>query len=230
MQHASIDIHARQRSPRASLVEGHGPGRCVVESGVSRMLTSVPLAPRRRQKEVTVAEAKNSAHIAHSIRSARQYLAEHPDDARSTDSEARAQLLDGLRVRVDGPNGWTLDTDMAKAVGGGGSAPSPGWLLRAAVASCDAVLIAMQAAEDEVDLESLEASVTSESDDRGLIGDHDGSIPAGPLRVALHVRIAARAHTAEEIQALVERALRRSPVSEALQRQVPVDVSVEVLS
>ena len=177
-----------------------------------------------------MAEVRNRAHIAHSILSAREHLSEHPEDARSADSEARAQLLDGLRVRVEGPNGWTLDTDMATAVGGGGSAPSPGWLLRAAVASCDAVLIAMQAAEDGIDLQSLEATVTSESDDRGLIGDDDASIPAGPLRVALRVRIAVQAQTEEEIKALVQRALQRSPVSDALKRQLPVDVSVEVLS
>ena len=174
-------------------------------------------------------EVKKSAHIAESIRSAREYLSEHPERAKSTDSEARAQLVEGLRVRVDGPNGWTLDTDMASAVGGAGSAPSPGWLLRAAVASCDAVLVAMLAAEEGIELQALEARVTSESDDRGLVGDGDGSIPAGPLCVALQLAIRADGHQKQELQALVERALRRSPVSDALKRQVPVDVSIEAL-
>ena len=170
-------------------------------------------------------KGKQTANIAQAVASVRQYLADHPDDARSTDSQARARVIEGLRVRVEGPNDWAIDTDMAVAVGGGGSAPTPGWLLRAAVASCDAVLIAMQAAEDGVELQTLEADVTSESDDRGLIGD--ASVPAGPLHVALHVRIGAEGRTPGELDALVALALRRSPVSEALTRSVPVAVTVE---
>jgi uncharacterized OsmC-like protein len=116
---------------------------------------------------------------------------------------------------------------MATSLGGGGSAPSPGWLLRAAVASCDAVLIAIQAAEEGVRLTHLETEVTSESDDRGLVGGAD--VPAGPLRVKLEVRLATEDQLREDdLEALVARALRRSPVSEALGRVVPVHVTVEV--
>jgi uncharacterized OsmC-like protein len=117
---------------------------------------------------------------------------------------------------------------MSTGLGGGGSAPSPGWLLRAAVASCDAVLIAIQAAEEGVRLTHLETEVTSESDDRGLVGGTD--VPAGPLSVKLDVRLAADPELDEgAVRALVERALRRSPVSEALGRVVPVEVSVSVV-
>jgi uncharacterized OsmC-like protein len=116
---------------------------------------------------------------------------------------------------------------MAKGIGGSGSAPSPGWLLRAAIASCDAVLIAIQAAEEAVRLTHLETEVTSESDDRGLVAAAD--VPAGPLRIMLHVRLAADGGRADaDLEGLVARALRRSPVSEALGRVVPVDVSVDV--
>lgn len=52
---------------------------------------------------------------------------------------------------------------MATSVGGTGSAPSPGWLLRAAVASCVTTLIAMRAATLDVALDSLAVTVDSES-------------------------------------------------------------------
>ncbi len=162
------------------------------------------------------------AAIAAAMAGAREYLAANPTKATSTDSAARARLVERLRVQVDGPNGWHLETDMATSVGGSGSAPSPGWLLRAALASCDAVLIAMQCAEEGVALTTLEAEATSESDDRGLLG-HDEA-PAGPLRYALTVRIEAEAQSRAALEALVERALRRSPVSDAIRRAVPIEV------
>jgi hypothetical protein len=46
-----------------------------------------------------------SSHIGRSIETARQYLAEHPDEARYTDTAASAMVEGGLRCRVDGPNG-----------------------------------------------------------------------------------------------------------------------------
>jgi uncharacterized OsmC-like protein len=171
--------------------------------------------------------ASDPGAIATAITSVREHFKQHPEDAVSLDTAATARLVDGLRVDVEGPHGWTVATDMARALGGDGSAPSPGWLLRAAVASCDAVLIAMQAAEEGVRLTYLEAEVTSESDDRGLVGGAD--VPAGPLRINLRVRLAADGAPADgDFEALVARALLRSPVSESLGRVVPVAVAVEV--
>ncbi len=90
----------------------------------------------------------------------------------------------------------------------------------------------MQAAEDGVSLSFLETEVTSESDDRGLIGGADGpaDVPAGPLRVKLEVRLAAEGELGQDaLEQLVARALRRSPVSEALGRVVPVEVGVNLV-
>jgi uncharacterized OsmC-like protein len=168
----------------------------------------------------------NASSIASAIGAARDYLAAHVDEARSRDSVARATLEQGLRVRVEGPNGWRIDTDMATAVGGEGSAPSPGWILRAALASCDAVLIAMQCAEEGVSLASLEAEVSSESDDRGLLGGSTGDVPAGPLSIRTDVSYLADGITREQFEGIVERALRRSPVADALRRPIPVEVTI----
>jgi uncharacterized OsmC-like protein len=56
---------------------------------------------------------------------------------------------------------------MVPSVGGTATAPSPGWLLRPAEASCVVTLIAMRAAMSRIALDTLEVTGDSESDDRG---------------------------------------------------------------
>ena len=164
----------------------------------------------------------NSIHIA--IERASNHLAEHPEAATGSDSAATAVREDGLRFRVDGP--WaSLTSDMAESVGGGASAPTPGWLLRAALAACDATLVAMEAARDGIELTDLEVSVESESDFRGVLGV-DPSVHAGPLAVRVAIRLAATDATDDQLRAIVERAESRSPVRDALAREVPMTTAV----
>jgi uncharacterized OsmC-like protein len=165
--------------------------------------------------------------IKESLHPVAQHFAEHPQDARSQDKPATAVLESGLRCRAEGPNGAALVSDMPAAVGGTGSAPSPGWLLRAALANCDATLIAMRAAQFGIVLTGLEVTVGSESDDRGLLGVSD-SVPPGPLRVSVDVRIAAEGASAEQLRELVRWAEKHSPVSDAVRRAVPVSTQITV--
>ena len=116
------------------------------------------------------------------IETATGYLTEHPDEARYTDSAAVATMEAGLRCRVTGPDGASVVTDMPTSVGGGGSAPSAGWLFRAALASCIATVTAMRASTEGVELGELEVTVDSQSDDRGILG-MDDKVPAGPQSV-----------------------------------------------
>lgn len=168
-------------------------------------------------------------HIRESISKAIAYVAGHADEARYTDSLARAVIEDGLRCRVEGPAGRMAVTDMPASVGGAGSAPSPGWLARAAQASCDATVIAMRAAQEGITLRVLEVTVDSDSDDRGLLGVDD-SIPAGPLSLRIRVRIAADGIEPQRLRQLVEWADHHSPVTDACRRAVPTTVEVEVVS
>lgn len=167
------------------------------------------------------------ADIGEAIQSAARHLAAHPEEARYRDEPATAVLESGLRFRVHGPKEQLLYSDMPPGVGGARSAPTPGWLLRGAYASCDATLVAMRAAQLGVSLTDLEVTVDSESDDRGLLG-LDESIPAGPLSFRVRVRVAAPGVTAEELRQLVEWADHHSPVADAVRRAVPVSLEVEI--
>src|SRR5437764_14985670 len=128
--------------------------------------------------------------IREAIEGAVAYLTAHPDEARYTDSAATAVVEQGLRVRVDGPTGESVATDMPASVGGTGSAPSAGWLFRASLAACAATLIAMRATQEGVRLSTLRVRVDSESDDQGILGIDPG-IPAGPLSVRVAVEATA---------------------------------------
>src|SRR5215218_7862267 len=124
-----------------------------------------------------------------SMERASNHLTEHPEAATGADSAATAVREHGLRFRVEGPWG-ALTSDMAESVGGGGgSAPTPGWLQRAALAACDATLVAMEAARDGIELTELEVTVDSESDFRGVLGV-DPSVQAGPLSIRVGIRLA----------------------------------------
>jgi len=159
-----------------------------------------------------------------SIEGAVAHLTEHLDEAGYTDSLATATLRDDLRAEVRGPNGESTVTDMASAVGGLGELPSPGWLLRAAVASCVATVIGMEAARDGVSLGRVEVEVDSESDDRGILG-MDPGVPAGPASMSVRVRIEGDADDAK-LRAIAKRGAARCPVCDAVKRAVPVSVEV----
>src|SRR5437868_1783245 len=98
------------------------------------------------------------------VEAASRYLTEHPDEARYRDSPARARVVDGLIVEAAGPDGARLRTDMPRGIGGTESAPSPGWLFRASIATCVASLVAIRAAALGMTLTSVEVEVDSESD------------------------------------------------------------------
>lgn len=168
-----------------------------------------------------------AAEIGKSIQAVVEYLGEHPDEARYTDKPAVAVIEAGLRCRATGPDDAALVSDMPTAIGGGGAAPTPGWLLRAALANCDATVIAMRAAQEGVTLATLEVTVDGESDDRGLLG-MDDAIPAGPLSVRTRVRIGADGESQARLREIVEWAEAHSPVADAIGRAVPKRIEIEV--
>jgi uncharacterized OsmC-like protein len=167
------------------------------------------------------------SEIAGAVERAGAYLTEHPDEARYRDSVARARLGTGLRVQVDGPGGEALSSDMPKGIGGGATAPSPGWYLRAAAASCVAALIGIRAAATGLALppDAVEVEVDSESDDRGILGV-DEAIPAGALSMKVVVALVNASVDREAFEAVARWALDHCPVTDTVQRSVPIELEV----
>jgi uncharacterized OsmC-like protein len=163
--------------------------------------------------------------IADAVSRATEYLTEHPDEARYRDSAAKAHLTGGLVVEVTGPTGERVTTDMPAGIGGTATTVSPGWLFRAAAASCVASLVAIRAAAVGATLAAVDVEVDSESDDRGILG-LDPSIPAGALSMKVVVSIDAPGLDRPAAEALVAWAIEHCPVTDSVSRQVPVSIEV----
>ena len=167
-------------------------------------------------------------HIRNSLQGVIDYYIQHPEEMIWQDKEAVAVIEEGLRVRATGPDGQTLVCDMPKMMGGEGTSPSPGWMARAALANCEAVMVALRAAQLGVELTTLEVRIDSLSDDRGLLG-MDDSVPAGPLNMKISVRISAEGVSKEKLHEIVDWAEKHSPVGEPLTRVVPVEYALEII-
>lgn len=164
--------------------------------------------------------------IREALERATAYLSQHPDEATYTDSAATATLESGLRVRTTGLAGEDVRTDMPTSVGGTASAPSAGWLLRAAEASCVATLVAMRAAQLGYALETLAVTVDSVSDDRGILGI-DSSIPPGPLAGHISISLSAAAVARADLEEIARWGVDHCPVVDAIRRAVPLTVAVD---
>lgn len=169
--------------------------------------------------------------IAAAMQRVEAVLRRRPEAGLDDDAPAAARWQSGTRVVSSHANGTQMTTDMPGELGGSGDQVTPGWLLRAGLASCAATRIAMAAANEGIELAALQVVASSRSDARGLLGmaETDGeSVSAGPRDVQLLVRICAPQVSSERLRALVEDSHRCSPVSAALQDAVPVALHIEV--
>ena len=164
--------------------------------------------------------------IRSAIEGASRHRTEHPEAAVDTDAAATAVHEEGLRFRVEGPKGGLI-SDMATSVGGGATAPTPAWLLRAALASCDATLVAMEAARDGVELKDLKVTVDSDTDFRGILGVDD-SVHPGPLTLRVRIQLAANDATEDQLREIAQRAESRSPVRDVVARAIPMTTEIAI--
>jgi uncharacterized OsmC-like protein len=167
-------------------------------------------------------------YIRESMQGVIEHYTQNPEKAVGPDSEAIAVIEEGLRVRATGSNGQTLVCDMPKGLGGGATAPSPGWTMRAALANCETIMIALRAAQLGIQLDTLEVRVDSLSDDRGMLG-MDDSKPAGPLNMKVSIRIDAEGAPEEKLREIIEWAEKHSPVGEPFNRVMPMEYVVELV-
>jgi uncharacterized OsmC-like protein len=170
----------------------------------------------------------STTEIRNALNIAVDTLSAHPEKARTRPAPLTARLLEKLRCRVTGTSGETILTDMPPALGGDGTAPSPGWYLRAALAACTATVIAMRAARLDVALTTLEVTVESEADQRGLLG-LDERVSAGVAVLRTRVRIGATNADAEQLRALVQWGDTHSPVACTVRHAPACTLEVEIV-
>lgn len=167
------------------------------------------------------------ASIRESLERASEALAMNPAMARGTSALLTARLIDGLSFEVKGAGGETVRTDMPKMVGGEGSAPNPGWLMRASLAACAASVIAMRAARLGVKLTLLEVDAESDTDNRRLLGLDDAA--ASVLALRLRVKIGARGVSDDALREIAAWGEAHSPVACALRMPPGISTEVQIL-
>jgi uncharacterized OsmC-like protein len=169
--------------------------------------------------------------IAEAMQRVEMVLRRRPDAGRHADAPATAQWQGGTRIVSSHANGSQLLTDMPSELGGSGDQVTPGWLFRAALASCLATCIAMRAAAAGIDLESLVVTAGSHSDSRGVLGIPDAAgdpVCAGPMDVELNAHVRAPGTPPDRLRELVEEGHHCSPVPSVLGYVVPVTLNIDV--
>jgi uncharacterized OsmC-like protein len=136
---------------------------------------------------------------------------------------ASITLVDGLRCCSE-EGAWSIDTDLPSSLGGSGSAPTPGVLLRAALGSCLAMGYRLRAARRGIAVRSIRVTVESDSEIDGMLRT-TSTAPPGFTAIRYHVELDTSA-PAEDIEALVDEADRLSPVLDAIGRANPVHRSL----
>ncbi len=172
-----------------------------------------------------------TAQIAAAMQRVESVLRRRPESGLHDDAPATARWRGGVRVVSQHPIGVEVASDMPVELGGSGEAVTPGWLLRAGLASCLATRIAMAAAAEGIELGTLEVDASSRSDLRGLLGMAAGDgQPVSPAAfgIQLLVRIGAAGVAGERLQAMVEASHRCSPVAATLAAAPPVVLRIDV--
>lgn len=167
-------------------------------------------------------------NIREAIESLSSAITADPAKARAKNAPATARLVDGLQCELRGPRDERVVTDMPPAMGGAASGPNPGWLLRGALASCTATVIAMRAAKLGMTLSNLEVTVETDSDLRGLLG-LDENVSAGHAAMRMKVKIGAPGQSPETLRELVKWAEVHSPVSCTVKQAPACSLDVEVV-
>ncbi len=132
----------------------------------------------------------------------------------------KARIVEGVRCEIEeGP--WKLAADMPVKAGGEDSAPTPGMLGRAALASCLAIGITTWAARAGILIDMLEVEVQADFDVRGELGVGDG-IPPGYQAVRYLVSIDSPA-SQEALADLLDTAERHSPYLDVFSRALSME-------
>jgi uncharacterized OsmC-like protein len=167
----------------------------------------------------------SNRNVREALERAQRLFRERPSAATKS-VPANAVWQNGLACEISGPEGQRVVTDMAKPLGGCDTGPSPGWLLRASLASCTATAIAMRAAVRGIELRELEVVVHADTDVRGAVGIDGISLALSEMRMA--VKIGSDGAAEEQLREIVEWAASHSTVAATLHegRTAALEVTV----
>ncbi len=132
-----------------------------------------------------------------------------------------ARLGAGLSCEIE-DGAFTLRAGMTEKYGGDGSAPNPGVLGRAGLASCLAIGYAMWAARRQVPIDELTVRVEADYDVRGELGVDDSVSPAY-LGVRVSVDVTSPAPESD-VETMLEEAERYSSWLRIFTDPIPVEV------
>ena len=123
------------------------------------------------------------------IRSAQERaisIIQRKPSAALSSAKTSGRLDEGLRYTVSSGQ-LEVRMDMPKAFGGDGSAPTPGFFVRAGLIGCVAIGIKMTAAREGIPLESVDVDVEMDFDDGAAFGL--GGNSAAPLETRLTIAL-----------------------------------------
>ena len=136
-------------------------------------------------------------------------------------------LHDGHRCSTE-EGAWSIESDLGAALGGLGSAPTPGVLLRAAFGSCLAMTYRLRAARHGVELSSVRVTVESDSTLAGMLF-LDAEAPAGYSEFRYHVEVESPDEP-DRVLAILDEGDLLSPVLDALARVNTVRRTTDIRS
>ena len=169
--------------------------------------------------------------IATAIQRVQSVLRRRPELGMHDDTPATSRWQGGALVVTAHPEGAQFLSDMPTELGGSGEQVTPGWFFRAGLAACATTSIVLRAAAEGVELSALVVRVGSRSDSRGLLGmsnEAGQSVDAGPSDLQLEVQVQAPGTAPEHLRALVEGAIRCSPIPSMVQQATPLALRLDI--
>jgi uncharacterized OsmC-like protein len=140
---------------------------------------------------------------------------------------SKARIREGLTCDVR-EGKWQFSVDMPPAVGGNGSAPTPGVYGRAALGSCLAIAYMMQAARLGIAIQGLEVEVQADYDDCVLFDVHH-DVPAGYTEVRYTVTVESDAPE-KDILRVLDEADAHSPYLDVFSRAQSCKREIKIVS
>jgi uncharacterized OsmC-like protein len=171
-----------------------------------------------------VIQSEAGKRIADGLQRLNAALDRRHDFGRHTGSSVTT-LVDGLHCETE-VGGWTIESDLGPAFGGEGAAPTPSILLSSALGACLAMGYQLRAAEDGIELTSVRVTVETDSELCGMLRC-DAAVPPGFTAIRYRVDLESPAR-ASDIERIVDRADRLSPVLDALTRVNRVQRTVAI--